>query len=91
MRCSRKRKIEELVRAARAEAEDIRQAARKREREAAAPGRRPRPSTSDTLTRINLALAEDPELLGLVGRLLETPGQARRALLDLLASFGQRA
>lgn len=83
--------IEDLVRAARAEADEIRQAARKRERKATASGSRPRPSTSDTMTRINLALSEDPELLALVGKLLDTPGQARRALLDLLASLGQRA
>jgi transcriptional regulator with XRE-family HTH domain len=82
--------IEELVLAARADAGGIRQTARKREREATTRNRPPRPSTTDTLARINLAMAEEPELLALVARLLDVPRQARRALLDLLASFGQR-
>jgi hypothetical protein len=81
--------IEELVLAARADAAGIRQTARKREREATTRTRLPRPSTTDAITRINLAMTEDPELLALVARLLDVPRQARRALLDLLASFGQ--
>ena len=83
--------IEKLVLAARADAAGIRQTARKREREATTRNRLPCPSTTDAITRINLAMADDPELVALVARLLDVPRQARWALLDLLlASFGQR-
>ena len=82
--------IEELILAARAEAAGIRQTARKHEREAATRNRPVRPSTTDVITRINLAMADDPELLALVARLLDVPRRARRPLADLLASFGQR-
>ena len=79
--------IEGLVLAARAEAAGIRQTARKREREATTSNKVPRPSTTDAITRVNLAMADDPEFLALVAQLLDLPRQSCRALLDLLASF----
>lgn len=82
--------IEELVLAARADAAGIRQTARKREREATSRNRTPRPSTTDAITRINLAMADDQELVALVARLIDAPRSTRRALVELLASFGQR-
>jgi hypothetical protein len=76
---------------ARAHAMKIREAARHRERERPRQDRTTPPSVADALTRINLALAEDRELLALVGRLIEMPAPARRSLLDFLSSLGRHA
>lgn len=81
--------IEGLVQEARADATKIRQAARQLEREGVRRAATTAPSATDALTRINLALAGDQELLALVQRLIEMPGRARRGLQDLLSSLGE--
>lgn len=82
--------IEELVGAARDHAREIRQEARQLERERV--GRTEKaiePFTANALTRMNLALAQDQELLALVERLIEMPERARRGLRDLLSSLAE--
>ena len=79
--------IEELGERARAEAAEIRRVARDREREATSSRSRRGSTTSDALTRINLALAEDPELLSLADLLIQMPRPARRGLAELLSNL----
>jgi hypothetical protein len=44
-------------------------------------------STADAITKISLALAEDPELLSLADLLIRMPQPARRGLTELLQSL----
>lgn len=79
--------IAEIVEGARADATKIRRAARDRERQATNTRGSRATSTANALTRISLALAEDPELLTLADLLIRLPRPARRGLIELLSSL----
>ena len=79
--------IRELVERARADATEIRRTAREHEAKATTTRGTRAASTADALTRINLALAEDPELFTLADLLIQLPRAARRGLIELLSSL----
>ncbi len=83
--------IGELVGPARAEATAIRRAVMDREQDGTRARSRTGSSIGDALTRVSLALAEDPELLSVADLLIRMPWPARRAFADLLSNLARRS